>query len=228
MRGWGVGMKRIVFTSGLLFLFVGAAANCALAADQAWMTNTLKISASKNFSLQFCHESRYAEGMSFGDPFLDGIQGGLTSKLPAKFYVGVLYRRENLQTQTLEESENRVAVQGGWTPGIFGGITLISRFRVESRYFEQNLIEDHIRFRAKVGFSYKAQFGRFSVAPFVATEVFGDDREHWGDYPNRNRFLLGTQIFLIDHMGVTVNYVRQDTKGRPIVHAFNTGINLSL
>lgn len=211
-----------------MILLLGAAATCPLAADQGWMTNTLSIGASKNLSFQFCHESRYAKGMSFGSPFLDGIQSGLTYKLPAKFYVGILYRRENLQTQTLDASENRAGVQGGWTPRIIGGVTLISRFRVESRYFEQDFVEDHIRFRAKIGFSCKARFGKLNLAPFVDTEVFGDDRQNWNDYPNRNRFSLGTRILLSDHLGFAVNYIREDIKTLPIVHAFSTGINLSL
>ena len=221
-------MKSIIFVSVVTMILAGAAVPAVLAQTQSWMTNTVNVRVTEKLAVCLCHESRYAGNMSFADPFLDGLQGGLNCKLPSKFYVGALYRRENYQTRAGGYRENRATVEGGWTPDLFGGIRFYSRLRVESRHFGNVSVEDHIRVRAKAGLSHKARFGRINLAPFVSTEVFGDDRDHWDTYINRNRFLLGTKIILSDHLGFTVNYVRQDTKGLPVVHAVDTGLNLSL
>jgi hypothetical protein len=198
------------------------------AGTQGWMANSLSFRVSKKLSVRLCHESRYIEGMSFGDPFLDGLQGGLTYKLPAKFFIGAIYRRENLHTVSTDYNENRVALEGGWAQGLFGGVKMHSRIRFEARYFGQPVIEDHIRVRARFGLSYNTAFGKIRVAPFVATELFGDDRDHWNTYVNRNRFFLGMKFLITDHLGLTANYVRQDTRDLPVVHAFNTGFTLNL
>ena len=220
--------KRIIWISILTVTLTGTAAGELSAAAQGWMANSLSFRVSKQIKVRLCHESRYTEGASFGDPFLDGLQGGVTYTLPAKFFIGAIYRRENLHTLTSDYNENRVALEGGWAPGLFGDVRLYSRLRVESRHFEQPLLEDHIRIRARFGLAYNATFGKIRVAPFVATELFGDDRDHWDTYVNRNRFFLGMTFNLTDHLGLTANYVRQDTSGLPIVHAFNTGFSLSL
>ncbi len=200
----------------------------AVAKDQGWINNSLSLGVTKKLTLKITQESRYAEAIYFGNPFFQNIQLGPVYKLPADFYVALLYKREIEEKSSLTSHENRVTYEGGWKRGVTDDLKFDARVRLESRDFEERVLEDHIRYRVRFRFTYRLETDKLKLAPFIATEPFGDDKGSTDDFVNRNRFYVGTGVPVSERVTLVVNYMRQDTKNKETIHALNTGIELKL
>lgn len=190
--------------------------------EQGWINNGAGFTLSQNLSLKLSNEVRSRE-LTFINPYLKNWQGGFSLKLPANFSAALLYKRENTEKTDFLLAENRFTLEAGWKTKISPAWDLDLRFRTEVRRFEKDLAANHMRFRFRVRLKTKIKIGSLELAPFIATEPFGDTLV---DRINRNRFYLGTYVILSRNVELVANYIRQDTKDKDVIHVFNTGIQL--
>ncbi len=212
-------MRRIHVTVFMLFLILTPLLHSD---EQGWINNGAGFTLSPSLSLKLSNEVRNRE-LTFINPFLKNWQGGFSLKLPANFSAVLLYKRENTEKTDFLLAENRFTLEAGWKTKISPAWDLDLRFRTEIRRFEKDLAENHLRFRLRVRLKTKIKIGGLELAPFIATEPFGDTLV---DGINRNRFYLGTYVVLSQNVELVANYIRQDTKDKDVIHVFNTGIQL--
>lgn len=214
-------MKRALIPS-LLCGWCLAAGPFLLADGQSWLNNSATFKIDSHWSLKLTNEARHNE-VAFMDAYLKNWQGGLVYNLPKSFYVAALYKRETSQKPAYVLSENRFTLESGWGTKLSGDWSLDFRFRTEFRQYEDDLADDCFRFRLRARLRAKLKIGALILKPFIASEPFADTLE---DRINRHRFYLGTLFPMGEHAELMVNYIRQDTKGKEVVHILNSGINL--
>lgn len=189
---------------------------------QGWINNSLSISLDARFSLLFTQETRFNEP-TFMDPYLKNWQGGLSYKLPHNLYLAAMYKREHVQKSEIRIAEDRVTFESGWKTGLSEAVNLDCRFRTEIRSYDQDVEQNHLRFRMRFRLRTEMNIGKMRLRPFIATEPFGDSKT---GAINRNRFYLGTGIVLNNNFELTINYIRQDTRGKETLHILNSGVQL--
>ena len=102
------------------------------------------------------------------------------------------------------------------------GFAIADRNRTELRNVEGVISE---RYRQRLMFERKFNFGEHEVTPYIAEEVFYDSRfHHW----TRNRVNIGARLPLAKHLALDCYYLYQhDERLRPYkVHAVNIRFNL--
>lgn len=207
----------------LIFLSVFLSWNVLLSADeQGWNNNSAGFTLARNLSLKLSNEVRNRE-LTFMNPYLKNWQGGIGVKLPANFTAAIYYKRENSEKNDFLLAENRYTLEAGWKTELFPDWELDLRFRTEIRHYDQDLAADHLRFRFRVRLKTRLTIGSLKWTPFIASEPFSDTLD---DTVNRHRFYLGTNVILSRNVELVAGYIRQDTKGKEVVHIFNTGIEL--
>jgi len=189
---------------------------------QGWINNSLSISLDARFSLLLTQETRFHEP-TYMDPYLKNWQCGLSYKLPKNFYLAAMYKREHVQKPELRIAEDRVTFESGWKTGLSEAVSFDCRFRTEIRSYDQEVEQNHLRFRMRIRLRMEMNIGKMRLRPFIATEPFGDSK---ADTINRNRFYLGTGIILNNNFELTINYIRQDTRGKETLHILNSGVQL--
>lgn len=235
LRGWpSLGLEDVIMNrqkhTPLVYIFtvlmvfaLGVTGGQYLHADsQGWINNSLSLKIDSKFSIKLTNESRYEE-ITFKDNFMKNWQAGIIYKLSKKLYVAFAYKRENEQKSTYLLHENRFTLETGWKTNLSKTISFDARFRTEIRRYEDDLAENHLRFRLRLRFKSKFKLGVLTIKPFVAIEPFGDTKN---DEINRYRFYIGGAIPLGKHVDFVVNYVRQGTKDKETIHVLNTGVDL--
>jgi hypothetical protein len=210
--------KHLVLITLLVLL------SSALFADdgQAWLNNSVTFKIDSHLSLKLTQEARYNEVM-YMDSYLHNWQGGFVYKLPKNFYAAFLYKREHTEKSDFTLAENRFTLESGWKTKVDKDLDFDCRFRTEIRRYDENLSENHLRFRLRVRLKGKINIGSLQLKPFIATEPFADTIN---DSIFRNRFYLGTTFPVSKKVEFVVNYIRQDTKDKDTIHILNSGIDL--
>lgn len=217
---------RLILTALLLFV-MGFGTSSSFASDQGWNTKSLSLKANDKLTLTLSQESRYQELTYLGSSFLSNVQAGFVYKLPRNLYFGLAYKREHQEKSTFTSYDNRIIVDSGRKTNLLGDLNLDTRLRFEFRNYEQPQVEDHVMYRLMFKFSYKLKLGNLSLSPFIATEPFGDTKDDTQQFINRHRLYAGTGISLMEHVGLVVNYIRQDLKDNETLHVLSTGVKLS-
>jgi len=219
-------MKK--WTGIIPILLIVLATGTVLAEVDGWINNAVTLKVNEKFSLKATQEQRHAKPSYAGVPYLKNIQAGIVYKLPSSFYVAVLYKLENEDKGTFVGQENRITYESGWKTKLGKSLTFDTRVKLESRFYDQKSLEDHIRYRLRVRFTANTRVGQLKINPFIATEPFGDNKDASTDVFFRNRFYAGFAFPVGDKIKLIANYIRQDTKDKDTLHILNTGIEVSL
>ena len=190
--------------------------------DQSWLNNSLQFSLNPKLNLIFTQESRNNE-LTFMDSYLSNVQGGISYSIFSKTYVALLCKRQVSQKNGYMLYENRYTCEAGWKKGFDQRTIFDVRFRTEARTFADGNTEDHLRFRLRLRFTYKATWGSFRFRPFIATEPFGDTLQN---KIHQNRFYLGVIFPLSEKIVFSINYIRQDTSKKETLHILSSGFQL--
>ena len=216
-------MKKKIYTAiGLAVLLVLLAGGTLFAEEQGWINNSLSFKIDKKFTLKFTNESRYNE-LTYSDIFMRNWQGGIVYKFSKKFYFAVLYKREDTQKTAFLLHENRLTLETGWKTKLSKKLDFDIRFRTEIRGFEEDLSENHLRFRLRARVKTKMKIGQLKLNPFIAIEPFGDTIK---DEIFRYRFYAGFVFPMGKHAGFVLNYIQQGTKDKDTIYIINTGVEL--
>ena len=203
----------------LLVLLTGVT---MFAAEQGWINNSLSFKINNKFTLKFTNESRYEE-LTYSNNFMKNWQGGIVYNISKKLYFAALYKREDTQKTGYILHENRITLETGWKTKLSKKLDFDVRFRAEIRGFEEDLSENHIRFRLRLRIKTKTKIGKMKINPFIAMEPFGDTKD---DEINRYRFYAGFVFPMGKHAGFVINYIQQGTKDKDTIHILNTGVEL--
>jgi len=197
---------------------LGLAAVPAGAEEQNWLTNSASLAVGGGWSLRLTHERR-ATGLEYGGGFLDNGSVSLLRRLGAGATVAVGYLRESARRGI----EDRLEVDAGLHRRLSDGLDLDTRLRLERREFARVGVADGFRGRLQLRLRSRARIGRLKLRPFVSGEVFADAASQ---RVSENRLILGTTLPAGPHADWLIGYLRQDARGRPSVHALNTGLDL--
>lgn len=192
------------------------------AEGQGWFDTSLNLTVDQSFYLLIKSQIR-CHDISYQDPFVHFLEGGIGRKMPKNFYLAVIYRRQSSETKTLQIYENRYNVEAGWAKRLPKDFSFDCRFRTEIRTFEQDLDTDHFRFRLRLRLRTSVEIGRLTLKPFVTEEVFWDTKV---DDFSQNRFYLGTAIPLSDKVEFIISCLRQDLKNKEPNHILFSGFSL--
>jgi Protein of unknown function (DUF2490) len=149
---------------------------------------------------------------------------GLNFKLNKYFSLTPSYRHVRQQPPGLQHTREhrffldftaRLPLKDKWV--------LSDRNRGELR--RVNGLDSH-RYRNRLQLERSISIGERRITPYLADEVFYDDRHHiW----NRNRFYAGLRIPFNEHFGIEAYYLEQhDVRDRPFVTRHVIGLNLKL
>ena len=205
--------------SVLSFLFLNIKVH---AEGQGWFNNSLNMTINNKFSLMLKSQIR-THDISFQDPFVYILEGGVGYKLPKNFYLATFYRRQTSKTADHQINENRYALDAGWKTKLNKVFSFDWRFRTEIRRFEQNSDVNHFRFRPYLRLTATVKLGELKLKPFIAEEPLWDTKI---DDFSQNRFYLGTAILLSEKVEFVLSYLRQDLKTKEPNHILYTGFNL--
>ncbi len=207
---------------GLLGLL---ASSSMLFADlsQGWLNNSATFSISPKWNFKLTQEIRCLD-VSYADPFMYNWQGGFIYKLPKNFTVGFFYKREHTDIEDLDftADENRFTLQGGWKIGVVKDLDFDVRIKAEVREFEQQSIDDHLRFRLRVRFKYNTHIGSLKLKPFIASETFGKTKVYT---VQKNRFYIGTYLPVSSKVEFIISYLWLYTTGKQSIHILNSGVD---
>lgn len=192
------------------------------AEGQGWLDNSLNLTVDQNFDLTFKSQIR-CHDISFQDPFVYVLEGGVGRKLQNNFHLAVIYRRQTSKTNTSQISENRYSLEAGWVKKLPKSFSFDWRFRSEIRTSEQDLDVNHFRFRLRLRLKTNIQVGNLKLKPFIAEELFWDTKT---DNFSQNRFFLGTNVPLSEKVEFIVSYLRQDLKTKEPNHILYSGFSL--
>ena len=191
---------------------------------QGWLNNSLKVSFGSHWNAKLTQELRGREADHDGT-MLRNWSLGTFRKLPAGVYVGASFKREEEVTSQGERTENRYVLEAGWSTAISPILHFDIRARYEDRNFEEEFATDDERGRLRFRLRTRDHLGPLRLRPFVSTELFIGTLG--GERIDRNRFIVGTAAGVHDHVELFLGYLRQDTDGRPALHAVSTGVDLS-
>lgn len=228
----GMRFMRSIHTQGVIRL--AAAIACVLAAsnaravDQGWMVNSLALNASDRITIAVSQENRFKTFSYWDDHYLSNYQLTVAYKFDHDFYALCGYRRQDEEKTSSTTHENRYFIEGGWKTRLQGNVQFDWRLMVESRNYEQELLEDFARYRARIRLTYKTRIGPVKCAPFMGSEIFCDDRETSPTFLNRHRLYLGSDFPLHKHVSFNAYYMRQDEKGRTPMSALIAGFQLKV
>ncbi|MDH3215119.1 MAG: DUF2490 domain-containing protein [Candidatus Krumholzibacteria bacterium] len=221
-------LKCRALAVALAVVFLLFLSGLASAETQGWINNGVSLAVTRTVGFDFSWEGRYGSAVYYGTPFLRNLQIAPVYKLPANAYLTVRYKREEVTQSSFISHENRVTYEGGWKMRLAEDLAFDTRLRFESRNFEEETVQDHLRYRFRVRVTYKLRFQKLHIDPFIATEPFGDDKGSTEVFLNRNRFYLGAGIPVTEKVKLVASYIRQDTRDKDTIHIMNMGIMFKL
>lgn len=190
--------------------------------SQAWLTNAATFSLSSRWDMKISQHGRYLD-ITYSDPYLKNFQGGIAVKLPKNFYVATLYRRDHVHIQDTVYNENRITLETGWKTKVAEKWDFDVRFRTEIREYEEEIKEDHLRFRLRLRLRSELNIGKLRLKPFVAAETFGKSKIFTAQ---ASRFYLGMFFPLSEHVEFGINYIWLATRGAESIHILHSGFEL--
>jgi hypothetical protein len=190
--------------------------------SQAWFKNTATFTLSSKWSLKLSHETRNLD-IAYSNPYLKNVAGGFVFHLPKNFYFSTVYKREHVEIQDIVYNENRFQLEAGWKTKVAEKLDFDIYFRTEIREFEEELQEDHLRFRLRLRFKTLLSIGKLKLKPFIANETFGKTKINT---VQKNRFYVGTMIPLSEHVEFGLSYIWLATRGAESIHIFHSGFEL--
>lgn len=212
-------LKTIVLFPAI-FLLVWSNGRCDT--SQAWLNNSATFSISTKLSLRLSHEIRNLD-IAYSNPYLKNVAGGLVFHLPKNFYIAAVYKREHVEIQDIVYSENRLQLEAGWKTKVAKKMDFDIRFRTEIREFEEELPEDHLRFRLRLRLKTELSIGKLKLKPFIATETFGKTKVYT---VQKNRLYIGTMIPLSEHVEFGLSYVWLAIRDAESIHILLSGFEL--
>jgi len=217
------GPKFIFKICLVFFLFLFSTKTYGICdSSQAWLTNSGTFSLSSRLDLKIVQHGRFLD-ITYSDPYLKNIQGGIVFKFPKNFYFATMYRRDHVDTQDTIYNENRFTLEGGWKTGITEKLDFDIRFRTEIREFEEALPEDHLRFRLQLRLKTTLSIGKLKLKPYIANETFGKTKIYT---VQNNRFYAGTMIPLSEHVEFGLSYIWLSTRNAESIHILHSGFEL--
>ncbi len=215
-------LKASILFFGLLAL-LGSSSLLFADLSQGWLNNSATFSISPKWDFKLTQEIRCLD-VSYADPYMYNWQGGIIYKFPKNFTFGFLYKREHTDRENLEfiADENRFTLQGTWKIGVVKDLDFDVRIKTEIREFDQESVDDHLRFRLRVRFKYNTHIGDLKLKPFIASETFGKSKVYT---IQRNRLYLGTYIPVSSKVEFLLNYIWLYTTGKESIHILNSGVD---
>jgi hypothetical protein len=144
-------------------------------------------------------------------------------RFPKNFYFSTVYKREHVEFQDLIYNENRIILEAGWKPKFSPKLDFDIYFRTEIREFEEDLPEDHVRFRFRLMLKTMLNIGKLKLKPFIANETFGKKKIYT---VQKNRFYVGTKIPLGEHVEFALSYIWLAARDLESVHILYSGFEL--
>jgi hypothetical protein len=208
----------------LIFLIIltGAWGSGFCDSSQSWLNNSATFTISSKLDLKLTQESRYLD-IAYANPYLKNVQGGMVFKLPKNFYFATLYKREHVEIGELGYNEDRYTLEGGWKTKVAEKLDFDIRFRTEIREFDEDRVEDHLRFRLRLRLRTQLSIGKLKLKPFVAAESFGKTKVNT---IQRSRLYIGTNFPLSDHVEFSLSYLWLATRGDESIHILHSGFEL--
>jgi hypothetical protein len=214
--------KKILKASFLFFLvFISSKAGIC-DTSQAWFKNTAIFALSPEWSFKLAQETRNLD-ITFSNPYLKGIGGGLVYHFPKNFYVSANYKRVHVELQDVVYNENRFNLEAGWKTALAENLNFDIYFRTEIRDFDKDFPEDHLRFRFRVRLKTVARIGKLEIKPYIANETFGKSKIYT---VQKNRLYIGMLIPLGDHMEFNLSYMWLAARDVESVHILYSGFQL--
>ena len=204
------------------FLFLSTRTYGICDSSQAWLTNSATFSLSSRLDLKIVQHGRYLD-ITYSNPYLKNIQGGILFKLPKNFYFATMYRRDHVEIRDSIYNENRITLEGGWKTELTDKLDFDIRFRTEIREFEEALPEDHLRFRLQLRLKTELNIGKLKIKPYIANETFGKKKIYT---VQNNRFYVGTTIPLSEHVEFELAYIWLSTRNAESIHILHSGFAL--
>jgi hypothetical protein len=204
-----------------LFFLIGGWSSGFCDSSQAWLTNAATFSLSPRFDLKISHHGRFLD-ITYSNPYLKNIQGGIVFKLTNDIYFATLYRRDHV-VKDIIYNENRFTFEAGWKTKLAEKLDFDIRIRTEIREFEEEFPEDHLRFRFRVRIKTELSIGKLKLKPFIANETFGKTKIYT---VQNNRFFVGTMIPLGEHVEFGLSYIWLTTRDAESIHILHSGFEL--
>lgn len=216
--------NKFLYKTVILFFFIltGGWRSGFCDTSQAWLTNAATFSLSSRLDLKISQHGRYLD-ITYSDPYLKNFQGGIALKLPKNFYVATLYRRDHVDIQDAIYNENRFTLEAGWKIKVAEKLDFDVRFRTEIREYEEEIKEDHLRFRLRLRLKSELKIGQLHLKPFVAAETFGKSRIYT---VQASRFYVGAFFPLSEHVEFGISYIWLATEGAESIHILHSGFEL--
>ncbi len=205
-----------------LFILIGIRSIGFCDSSQSWLNNSATFTISSKFNLKLTQESRYLD-IAYANPYLKNVQGGIVFKLPHNFYFATLYKREHVEIRSIITNENRFTLEGGWKTKLVENLDFDVRFRTEIREYDEEIPEDHLRFRLRLRLKSRLNIVKLQLKPFIALETFGKTKIYT---IQRSRLYIGTNIPLSDQVEFALSYLWLATRGGPSIHILASGIEL--
>jgi len=190
--------------------------------SQAWLKNSATFTLSSKWSLKLSQETRNLD-IAYSNPYLKNVAGGFVFHLPKNFYLAAVYKREHVEIQEIVYNENRFILEAGWKTKVAEKLDFDIRLRTEIREFEEELPEDHIRFRLRLRLKSELSIGKLKLKPFIATETFGKTKIYT---VQKNRLYIGTMIPLGEHVEFGISYIWMASRDAESVHILHSGFEL--
>lgn len=190
--------------------------------SQAWLKNSATFTISSKWSLKISHEIRNLD-ITYSNPYLKNVAGGVVFNLPKNLYVSALYKREHVEIRDIIYNENRIILEAGWKTKVAKKLDFDIRFRTEIREFQEEFQEDHLRFRLRLRLKTELNIGKLKLKPFIATETFGKTKIYT---VQKNRLYVGTMIPLDEHAAFGISYIWLATRGAESIHILHSGFEL--
>lgn len=190
--------------------------------SQAWLNNSATFTLSSKLSLKLTQESRHLD-ITYSNPYLKNVQGGIVLKLPHDFYFATLYKREHVEIRDIIYNENRYTLEAGWKTKVAEKLDFDIRLRTEIREFEEEFPDDHLRFRLRLRLKSELRIGKLRLKPFIAAETFGKSKVYT---VQRSRLYIGANFPLSDHVEFALSYLWLATRDAESVHILHSGFEL--
>ncbi len=219
-QGRATSDKKII---PLLFILVFCGwANGYCDSDQAWLLNSATFKVSSKISLKLIQESRHLD-ITYAHPYLMSIHGGIVFNLTKNIYLATIYKRAHVEYQEIIYNEDRLILEGGWKTRVAENLDFDLRIRTEIREFDEEIPEDHRRFRLRLRLKTEFSIGELKLKPFIAAETFGKTKVYT---VQRSRLYIGTNFPLSDHVEFVLSYMWLATRQDESIHILLSGFEL--
>jgi len=120
-------------------------------------------------------------------------------------------------------NENRFTFETGWKTKVVEKLNFDIRFRTEIREYEEEIKEDHLRFRLRLRLKSDLNIGQLHLKPFVAAETFGKSKIYTAQ---ASRLYFGTFFPFSEHVEFGISYIWLATRGAESIHILHSGFEL--